>query len=111
MVYPPTIVDMRGNRWRCRARWLVDDRAQAYTLFVRFHAVGAIASTDTGGGHVGSFAQAIHGNAGGARVAAGCARGAMVAEPAAARAVADAVAACGRDVLAPTALAPAVVCL
>src|SRR6185437_3139775 len=73
--------------------------------------VGAIASTDTGGGHVGSFAQAIHGNAGGARVAAGCARGAMVAEPAAARAVADAVAACGRDVLAPTALAPAVVCL
>src|SRR6185312_7614296 len=111
MVYPTTIVDMRGNRWRCRARWLVADRAQTYTLFVRFHAVGAIASTDTGGGHVGSFAQAIHSDAGRAGVAAWCAGGAMVADPAAALAVTDAVAACGRDVLAPSALASAVVCL
>src|SRR6185312_4366984 len=111
VVYPTTTVDMHGNRRRCRARRLVVVRAQAYTLFVRFLAVGAIASTDTGGGHVGSFAQAIHRNAGRAGVAAWCARGAMVADPAAALAVTDAVAACGRDVLAPSALAPAVVCL
>src|SRR6185312_871792 len=111
MGYPPTTVDMHGNRWRCRARRLVADRARAYTLFVRFLEVSAIASTDMGGGHVGSFAQAIHSNAGGASVAAGRAGGAMVADPAAALAVADVVAACGRDVRAPSALASAVVCL
>src|SRR6185437_14229720 len=111
MVYPPAIVDMHTNHHRCRAYQLELDRAQAYTLFVRFLEVGAIASTDMGGGHVGSFAQAIHSNAGGASVAAGRAGGAMVADPAAALAVADVVAACGRDVLAPSALASAVVCL
>src|SRR6185312_8271112 len=95
---------MHGNRRRCRARRLVVVRAQAYTLFVRFRAVGAIASTDTGGGHVRSFTQAIHGNTGRAGVAAWRARGAMVAGPAAALAVTDAVAACGRNVLAPSAL-------
>src|SRR6185312_12631285 len=98
---------MHGNRRRCRARRLVVVRAQTYTLFVRFRAVGAVASIDTGGGHVGSFAQAIHGNAGRAGVVAGRARGAMVADPAAALAVTDAVAACGRNVLAPPALASA----
>src|SRR5690348_17075658 len=109
--YPPTTADMHGNHRRCRSCRLVADRAPAYTLFVRFRAVGAIASTDTGGGHVGSFAQAIHRNAGRAGVAAWCAGGAMVADPAAALAVTDAVVACGRNVLAPPALASAVVCL
>src|SRR6185312_3157514 len=78
VVYPTTTVDMHGNRRRCRARRLVADRAQAYTLFVRFRVVGAIASTDMGGGYVGSFAQAIHCNAGGPSDAAWRARRAMV---------------------------------
>ena len=104
MVYPPTTVDMHGCRRR--AHRLVADRAHTYTLFVRFLAVGAIASTGTGGGHVGSFTQAIHRNAGCVGVAAGRASGAMAASLAAALVVAVVVAR-GRAGLALPPLAPA----